>query len=101
MPKSFTIGRKGNDKRRFLIVGGGVAGLTCAETLRQAGFEGEITIISKEKELPYNRTVLSKNIFGAEISRILLRDKKFFDDHDINVLSGTEVTNVDYSKKFV
>lgn len=69
-----------------------MAGLTCAETLRQAGFEGEITIISKENELPYNRTALSKNLQIPDVSKIVLRDKKFFDDHDINVLSGTEVT---------
>jgi pyruvate/2-oxoglutarate dehydrogenase complex dihydrolipoamide dehydrogenase (E3) component len=34
VPKSFTIGKKGNDPRRFVIIGSGVAGLTCAETLR-------------------------------------------------------------------
>lgn len=40
------MSKKGDDARRFVIVGGGVAGLSAAETLRQSGFEGEITIIS-------------------------------------------------------
>jgi heterodisulfide reductase subunit A-like polyferredoxin len=29
-----------NDKRLFLIIGGGAAGVTCAETLRQIGYKG-------------------------------------------------------------
>lgn len=35
-----------HDKRHFVIVGGGVSGLSAAETLRQSGFEGEITILT-------------------------------------------------------
>ena len=65
--KSFPLAKKGDDKRRFLIIGGGPAGQSCAESLRQAGFEGEITIVTKENYLPYNRTVLSKNIFNTNI----------------------------------
>ena len=37
-----------NDKRHFVVLGGGPGGLTCAETLRQSGFTGEITIISSD-----------------------------------------------------
>lgn len=42
------MAKKGNDERRFLIIGGGPAGLSAAETLRQSGFEGEITILTSE-----------------------------------------------------
>ena len=35
-----TMAKRGEDKRRFVIVGSGPAGLSCAETLRQSGFEG-------------------------------------------------------------
>ena len=66
-PKTFKMSRKGNDNRRFIIIGGGPAALSAAETLRQAGFEGDITILAKEKVLPYDRTILSKNTMGAEI----------------------------------
>jgi hypothetical protein len=47
------------DKRTFLIVGGGPAGLTCAETLRQEGFAGRIVMMNKEKALPYVRSLFS------------------------------------------
>lgn len=55
------MSKKGDDKRRFVIIGGGPAGLSAAETLRQSGFEGDITIISSEEASPYDRTILSKN----------------------------------------
>lgn len=52
-----------SDKRNFVIIGGGPSGLSAAETLRQAGYTGKITIISAEKNLPYDRTILSKALF--------------------------------------
>ncbi len=59
-----------NDKRQFLIIGGGPAGLSAAETLRQSGYKGKITILSKESNLPYDRTILSKALFFADINKL-------------------------------
>lgn len=42
------MAKRGSDPRKFVIIGGGPAGLSAAETLRQSGFEGEITILSAE-----------------------------------------------------
>lgn len=64
--------KTGNDPRRFVIVGGGPAAVSAAESLRQGGFEGEITLISDDAYLPYDRTILSKN-FSAPINAILVR----------------------------
>ena len=41
----------------IVIIGGGPASVTCAETLRQKSFTGRITIVSKESHLPYDRCV--------------------------------------------
>lgn len=90
-----------NDKRRFVIIGGGVAGLSAAETLRQSGFEGEITILSKEEHLPYDRTGLSKFTFGANINNMRVRDAEFLKQYGINVKTNVEVTNLDSNKKVV
>jgi NADPH-dependent 2,4-dienoyl-CoA reductase/sulfur reductase-like enzyme len=43
-----------------VIVGGGPAGLNAAETLRQSGFTGQITVICSEDSLPYDRTNITK-----------------------------------------
>ena len=45
------VKRDASDKRTALIVGGGPAGTTCAETLRQNGFTGTSF---KCKHLPLN-----------------------------------------------
>ena len=37
---------------RFLILGGGIAGLTAAETIRQMLPEAEITLACEEPDLP-------------------------------------------------
>lgn len=38
----------------------GPSSVKCAETLRQEGFTGEITIATQENNLPYDRPKLSK-----------------------------------------
>lgn len=63
------------DDRHFVIMGGGTAGSTAVESLRQSGFKGQITVLTKDDlgEDPWgpdgsgvvpfiNRTVLSKNM---------------------------------------
>lgn len=59
--------RDPDNKKRFVIIGGGPAGHTAAETLRQSDFTGEILIISGEDVVAYDRTLLSKNVTGAEV----------------------------------
>lgn len=58
------------DKRNYVIIGGGPSGLSAAETLRQSGYTGRITILSKEADLPYDRTILSKMLFMADVKKL-------------------------------
>lgn len=88
--------RNPNDHRRFVIVGGGPAALSCAETLRQSGYEGAITIISDEDTTTYDRTLMSKWIFGASIDKLLLRKEDFFQNNDIEFVKNTRITHIDY-----
>ena len=45
---------------RIVIVGNGIAGLTAADSLRAAGFDGELTIVGDERHPAYSRPALSK-----------------------------------------
>ena len=47
---------------RIVIVGASLAGLRAAETLRDEGFTGKLTIIGDEKHEPYDRPPLSKQV---------------------------------------
>ncbi|MEV5510811.1 NAD(P)/FAD-dependent oxidoreductase [Streptomyces orinoci] len=55
---------------RIVIVGASLAGLRAAETLREKGFTGSLTLVGEEPELPYDRPPLSKAVLlgraGAE-----------------------------------
>eukprot|EP00388_Colpodella_angusta_P040963 GDKK01051781.1.p1 GENE.GDKK01051781.1~~GDKK01051781.1.p1 ORF type:complete len:659 (+),score=255.28 GDKK01051781.1:21-1997(+) len=90
--------RDPNNKTTFVIVGGGPAGLCCAETLRQDGFTGRIVIVSREKWTPYDRPVLSKNM-AALPKDYELRDEAFFKNNDIEFLAGVEGKKLNTAEK--
>jgi NADPH-dependent 2,4-dienoyl-CoA reductase/sulfur reductase-like enzyme len=47
------------------IVGGSLAGLRAAETLRQEGFDGTVVIVEAEEGGPYDRPPLSKQLLSG------------------------------------
>ena len=49
----------------FAIVGGGLAGATAAQTLRDEGFDGEVVLVGDEAHRPYERPPLSKEYLQA------------------------------------
>lgn len=57
-----TAGSSGSTRepRRIVVAGGGIAGVTAAETLRRGGFDGELTIVGEEPHPAYSRPALSK-----------------------------------------
>ena len=86
------------DSRQFVIVGGGAGGSAAAETLRQVGFQGNITILTQEKELPYDRTKLSKTYVQSDNSELQeLRSHSFYQQHHIDIRTGVKVTKLDTS----
>ncbi|MFF2346556.1 NAD(P)/FAD-dependent oxidoreductase [Pseudarthrobacter sp. NPDC058119] len=46
--------------RRIVVVGNGIAGLTACDSLRAAGFDGQLTVVGAERHSPYSRPALSK-----------------------------------------
>ncbi|MEU5207710.1 FAD-dependent oxidoreductase [Streptomyces sp. NPDC020742] len=60
---------------RVLIVGASAAGLAAAETLRQEGYGGTITLVGDEPHLPYDRPPLSKQLLAGrwQPGRLALR----------------------------
>jgi len=79
---------------RMIVVGGGAAGHTAVETLRQEGYGGLITLVTKEAFLPYDRPKLSKNL-AVKADQITLRKQGWYEKAKIEVMKGTEVVRVD------
>lgn len=67
---------------RVVIVGGGLAALRSAESLRSAGFDGPITIVGDEPWPPYNRPPLSKAALasGVDLPTLEFRRRASLDD---------------------
>jgi len=60
-----------------VVVGASLAGLHCADQLRECGYRGRLTIIGDEPRQPYDRTPLSKAVLlgrtGADQTPLALR----------------------------
>jgi NADPH-dependent 2,4-dienoyl-CoA reductase/sulfur reductase-like enzyme/nitrite reductase/ring-hydroxylating ferredoxin subunit len=90
------------DGRTFVILGGGAAGLTAAETLRQEGFRGRIVLMTREPHPPYDRTVLSKTyIRRIDAKEPFIRGAEFFEEHGIELHTGREATEVSVQARTV
>ncbi|MCH7628089.1 MAG: FAD-dependent oxidoreductase [Proteobacteria bacterium] len=85
------------EKADVVIVGAGHGGAQAAIALRQNGFEGSILVLGREPELPYERPPLSKEYLARDktFDRILIRPAQFWEDKNVTMGLGREVTKVD------
>jgi 3-phenylpropionate/trans-cinnamate dioxygenase ferredoxin reductase subunit len=80
-----------------VIVGAAAAGLATAETLRQDGFDGTVTLIGDEEHLPYDRPPLSKQVLSGAWpqERLRLREEDALAASGIDLRLGTRALAVD------
>ncbi len=90
-----------SDKRNYFIIGGGASGNAAAQALREGGYKGKITIITREARTPYDRPNLSKAYLSGEAQSewMPLRDKEFFKKYNIDFLFSHKVEEVSIDKK--
>jgi 3-phenylpropionate/trans-cinnamate dioxygenase ferredoxin reductase component len=81
----------------YLLVGGGMAAGNCARHLREEGADGDVLIVGRELDPPYNRPPLSKTYVRGEESRedILFRPPEWYVEQNIELLTRTSVTSLD------
>jgi NADPH-dependent 2,4-dienoyl-CoA reductase/sulfur reductase-like enzyme/nitrite reductase/ring-hydroxylating ferredoxin subunit len=86
-----------------VIIGGGAAGNAAAETLRRAGYQGPVLMLSVDRALPYDRPNLSKDYLAgtAQADWIPLRSPKFYADHHIDVRCDERAIKLDPAHKAV
>lgn len=89
---------------KYLIIGGGVAGVTAAETIRQNDPTGTVGIVSDEPYLLYSRVMLSKpNFFLGKVpfDQVWLKGQDWYEKSNIIFMGGKTVTSLDSVQKKV
>jgi len=91
------------DNRTFVVVGGGAAGDSAVQTLRQNGFTGRVVMISSDNRPPYDRTNLNKSFLqgtGKE-EWLPLRQKGYYMTLGVEMMLDTTVSGIDPATRSV
>lgn len=84
---------------KYVIIGGGMAGASAVEGIREKDEGGSVLLVSSEPSLPYNRPPLTKGLwFGKEkVADIFAHDEAFYRDRNVDLALGTTASGVDTS----
>ena len=95
-------GYENNTDRKYLILGGGIAGLEAARAIRERDKTGDITIISEEDHLPYNRPMLTKALL-ADFSddQMAVEQWPWFGENSICFIKNCKVESINPTAKKV
>lgn len=86
----------------YVIIGGGIAGTTCAEELRKLDPKGDITLISEEYHALYSRVLLPHYIKEKiPRERVFLKKESWYAEQKIDWLTGEIVLRVDAKNKSI
>jgi len=84
---------------RIVVVGGGIAGQTLCERLRERDADLHITLVCAEPHLPYDRVHLSDLLAPdapeSPLGELQLRPDEWYADNRIEVLLDTRVERID------
>lgn len=85
----------------YLIVGGGPAGATAADTLRREGAVGSVAILSADDMAPYHRQRLSKGylVGSSSVDEMLVHPMEFYAAQKIDLHLGVRVARVDAEQR--
>jgi 3-phenylpropionate/trans-cinnamate dioxygenase ferredoxin reductase component len=80
----------------YLLIGGFACGY-CAAELRKRGAEGEILLVGREPEPPYERPPLSKEYVRGESSRedAYVNPVPWYEENRVELRTGTNVMSLD------
>jgi 3-phenylpropionate/trans-cinnamate dioxygenase ferredoxin reductase component len=81
----------------YLLIGGGLAAANCARWLREEGADGEVLLVGREPDPPYNRPECSKGYLQGKESReeAYFRPNEWWAEKDIELLLRRTVTAFD------
>jgi 3-phenylpropionate/trans-cinnamate dioxygenase ferredoxin reductase component len=87
----------------IVIVGGGLAGGNAAATLREEGYRGPVTLISREPGAPFGRPPLSKTYLRSEedLAGWYVRPARWWEEHDVDRRGLASAVGIDTAARTV
>lgn len=86
---------------RYVIVGGGLAAASAVEGIREFDKDGEIVLVTAERELPYHRPPLSKGYLAGRdaVESVRIHDPAWYRAHGVRVRLGQVARSIHLKKK--
>lgn len=81
--------------KHIVIIGAGLCGGRAALTLREKGFLGRVTLIGDERELPYDRPPLSKQVLLGAKELTLIAAREAYQGAGIELIEGMAAARID------
>ena len=89
-------------KKNYVIIGSGIAAISAAKAIRDRDKHGHILIYGDEKNLPYLRIKLSKDLLkGLNDDKILLKKQQWYEENNIKFFRDTRVSKIDAENKLI
>ena len=90
-----------NKTKKILILGGGQAAAYASKEIRSIDTGSDVTVISEEKYLPYERPPLSKDYILEKVTfnDLLFFPENFYLENNIKFIGSTKITEVDFDNK--
>jgi 3-phenylpropionate/trans-cinnamate dioxygenase ferredoxin reductase subunit len=93
--------RRRTEPSSVIILGAGAAGSTAAETLREVGYGGRITLIDPDHDAPYDRPNISKDYLAGTAPEdwLPLHPSSFYAEMEIDLILGRRAQSVDAGRQ--
>jgi NADPH-dependent 2,4-dienoyl-CoA reductase/sulfur reductase-like enzyme len=88
---------KPDGRYRHVVIGGGLAGSSAIDGIREIDSDGTILLVAAEAHLPYDRPPLTKKLWFGKMKEpeIYYHDRAHFDRAGVDVLLGRRVAAIE------
>lgn len=88
---------------KYVIVGGGRAGASAVQGIREVDPSGSVLVVGAEGHLPYNRPPLTKELWFAtqKIEDIFVDSRDYYDRNHVKIVEDTRITAVDPGQRTI
>ena len=88
--------------KKFLVIGTSAAGIGAAVKLRSLDDSIDITCITAESKMPYNRCLLADFVAREKsVTQVSTKTQEFFDQNNIKLMLNSKVIKIDSTKNQV